>query len=75
MARQLFKNNYDRYTGGPKRPVSKSMKKRFPIDMQKLASSDWVLSDLEDTMKARAKNGLSPHFIIYGKTTKTEGKD
>ena len=75
MSRQLFRNDFSSFSGGPKKPVSKSMMKNFPTDMERLERSAWTINMLEPIIANRINSGLSEHFIIYGKTTKTEGKD
>ena len=75
MSRQLFRNDFSSFSGGPKKPVSKSMVKNFPTDMERLERSSWTINALEPIIADRISAGLSEHFIIYGKTTKTKGKE
>ena len=75
MSRQLFRNDFSSFSGGPKKTVSKSMVKNFPTDMERLERSTWNINNMESIIAGRINSGLSEHFIIYGKTTKTKGKD
>ena len=75
MSHQLFANDFSGYAGGRKKPVSKTMQKNFPTDMAKLERSTWTIHKMEATLAERIKSGLSENFIIYGKSTKIDGRN